>query len=83
MFGMLGIKNDRRRPILKIVRHRSAGHLMPLIKKHVRRGSSIISDGWRSYHHLQNEGYNHLTVNHQEYFVDPITGAHTQNLERL
>lgn len=78
VFGMLGLKGDRRRPILKIVRHRSASHLKPLIKKHIWRGSSIISDGWRSYHHLQNEGYNHLTVNHQEYFIDPITGSHTQ-----
>ena len=75
--------HDRRRPILKIVSRRTASHLMPLIKKHVRRGSSIISDGWRSYHHLQDEGFNHQTVNHQECFVDPITGAHTQNVERL
>lgn len=83
VFGMLGIKEDRRRPVFKIVPHRSANHLLPLIKKHVRQGSSIISDGWRSYHRLQDEGYNHLTVNHQECFVDPMTGAHTQNLERL
>ena len=74
MFGMLGIKNDRRRPILKIVHHRSVRHLLPLIKKHVRRGSSVISDGWRSYRRLQDEGYNHLTVNHQDFFVDPVTG---------
>ncbi|XP_028303963.1 uncharacterized protein LOC114464090 [Gouania willdenowi] len=83
VFGMLGIKDDRRRPILKIVHHRSARHLLPLIKKHVHRGSSIISDGWRSYRRLQDEGYNHLTVNHQDFFVDPVTGAHTQNLERF
>lgn len=83
MFGMLGVKDDRRRPILRIVRHRSTSHLMPIIKKHIQRGSSIISDGWRAYRNLQDEGYNHMTVNHQEYFVDPITGAHTQNVERL
>ncbi|XP_063058294.1 uncharacterized protein LOC134451825 [Engraulis encrasicolus] len=83
VFGMLGVKGDRRRPILKIVHRRSAAHLVPLIKKHIRQGSAVVSDGWRSYHHLRDEGYNHLTVNHQENFVDPITGAHTQNLERL
>ena len=83
MFGMLGIKDDRRKPILKIVHRRSTRHHIPFIKKHIRRGSSIISDGWRSYRRLQDEGYNHLTVNHQEYFVDPVTGAHTLNLERL
>ncbi|XP_034096611.1 uncharacterized protein LOC117562817 [Gymnodraco acuticeps] len=83
VFRMLGIRNDRRRPILKIVRRRSARHLMPLIKKHIKTGSSVISDGWRSYSRLQDEGYNHLTVNHQESFVDPVTGAHTQNVERF
>lgn len=83
VFGMLGIKDDKRRPILKIVRHRSTRHLLPLIKKHVHRGSCVISDGWRSYRCLQDEGYNHLTVNHQDVFVDPVTGAHTQNLERF
>lgn len=83
VFGILGIKNDRRRPIFKIVCRRSVMHLMPHIKKHIRRGSTVISDGWRSYCHLQNEGYNHMTVNHQDYFIDPITGAHTQNLERF
>ncbi|KAL2095638.1 hypothetical protein ACEWY4_007786 [Coilia grayii] len=82
-FGMLAIKNNRKKPILKIVRHRSANHLMPHIKRYVRCGSTIVSDGWRSYHHLRDEGYNHLTVNHKECFVDPVTGAHTQNVERL
>ena len=54
-----------------------------VIKKHIQQGSSIISDGWRSYHHLQDEGYSHITGNHKECFVDPITGAPAQNLERL
>ncbi|XP_072313553.1 uncharacterized protein [Eucyclogobius newberryi] len=83
VFGILGIKDDKRRPVLRIVQRRSTRCLMPLIQKHVRRGSSVISDGWRAYRSLNEEGYNHLTVNHQDYFVDPQTGAHTQNLERL
>lgn len=69
VFGVLGIKDDRRRPILKTVHHCSARHLLPLIKKHVHRESSIISDRWRSYHCLQGEGYNHLTVTHQDFLL--------------
>ncbi|KAI4799686.1 hypothetical protein KUCAC02_016751, partial [Chaenocephalus aceratus] len=73
VFAMLGIRNDRRRPILKIVRRRSARHRMPLRKKHIKNGRSVISDGWRPYSRLQGEGYNHLTVSHQESCVDPVT----------
>ncbi|KAL1268692.1 hypothetical protein QQF64_034055 [Cirrhinus molitorella] len=49
---------------------------MPLIKKLIRQGSSVISDGWRSYHSLENEGYDHRIVNHKEHFVDPVTDKH-------
>lgn len=80
---MLGVKEEFRRPILKVVNQRSAQHLMPILQKHVRQGSTVVSDGWRAYNGLRDAGYNHLTVNHKEVFVDPQTGAHTQNIERL
>lgn len=41
----------------------------------------MISDLWKSYDCLQNEGYQHLIVNHSLNFVDPNTGAHTPGIE--
>jgi len=42
-----------------------------------------MSDCWRAYDCLSSEGFVHQTVNHSQNFVDPTSGAHTQNIERL
>ncbi|KAJ0032074.1 hypothetical protein NQD34_002155, partial [Periophthalmus magnuspinnatus] len=79
VFGMLGVrKNGGRKPILRLVACRRR-HLVPIIARHVRVGSSVISDEWRAYRIL---GYHHYTVNHSRSYVDPNTGAHTQHIER-
>ena len=62
---------------------RNSATLLPLIQRYVEPGSLIISDEWRAYSRLPSLGYQHQTVNHSANFVDPITGAHTQNIERL
>lgn len=36
VFGMLGVKHNLRRPILRLVTRRSRNHLIPIIVKHVR-----------------------------------------------
>ncbi|XP_034541282.1 uncharacterized protein LOC117814201 [Notolabrus celidotus] len=86
VFGMLGVSRHHgetsRRPILRLVEKRSRRDLVPLISYHVRRGSSIISDEWRAYRILPALGYDHHTVNHSRWYVDPRTGAHTQHIER-
>ena len=55
---------------------------MKFIKKHIRAGTTVISDCWKAYNTVGLEGYVHLTVNHSENFKDPKTGAHTNTIER-
>ena len=57
--------------------------LIPIIKERIADGTTIISDCWKSYDCLSEEDFRHLTFNHSLNFVDPETGAHTQNIECL
>ncbi|XP_058628519.1 uncharacterized protein LOC131538605 isoform X2 [Onychostoma macrolepis] len=83
VFGMLGVRDKCRHPILRLVKRRSRPHLIPIVVKHVRPGTTIISDEWRAYRGvLANMGYKHFTVNHSQWFVDPHSGAHSQHIER-
>lgn len=63
------------------VEFRGADTLLPIISEWIEPGTTIISDWWKAYDCLENEGYQHLKVNHSVNFVDPITGAHTNSIE--
>lgn len=63
------------------VEDRSAETLIPIIKEHVLPGTTIISDCWKAYARLEEEGYVHQTVNHSKEFVNKETGAHTNTIE--
>ena len=54
---------------------------MSIIRAQILPGTHVMSDLWRSYDCLKDEGTEHLTVNHSLNFVDPDTGAHTQGIE--
>ncbi len=55
---------------------------IPLIKRQCEFGSVIHSDEWLAYSSLAAEGFLHYTVNHQQNYIDPTSGAHTQAIER-
>ena len=44
-------------------------------------GTCVMSDMWKAYDCLKDEGYTHLTVNQNLNFIDPDTGAPTQRNE--
>ena len=56
---------------------RSARTLLPLIKRHVRPGSIINTDGWRAYNKLGELGYKHITANHKAGLWVGENGANT------
>ena len=55
--------------------------LLGVIKSWILPGTAIVSDCWRSYECLSEEGFIHLTVQHNLTFRDPETGAHTISIE--
>lgn len=78
-----GICRETRESFLVPVLRRDRETLIPIIINHVAPGTTIMTDCWRSYQTLNQQDFNHLTVNHSYNFVDPETGAHTQNIENL
>jgi hypothetical protein len=45
------------------------------------QGSVIHSDEWPAYSTLKSLGFVHSTVNHQDNYVNPASGTHTQGIE--
>ena len=79
---VVGLSNGKGRVRFARVPNRSANTLNAIISKYVTDGSVIYSDGWKGYAQLEQLGYKHKTVIHKENFVDPASGAHTQEIER-
>lgn len=74
---------DQTKVFLQSVPDRTSETLIGVIKRFVLPGTTIMTDCWKGYDQLRNEDFQHFTVNHSLNFVDPTTGAHTQNIERL
>ena len=79
IFG--GICRETKACFLVPVECRDKDTLLPIIRAHILPGTPVMSDMWKAYDCLQDEGYVPLTVNHSLNFVDPDTGAHTQGIK--
>ena len=83
IFG--GICRETKKIFAVQVPDRTIATLTAEIKKFIAPGTKIISDLWPAYGRIPALGmnYTHETVNHSTNFIDPNTGAHTQNVERM
>ena len=81
VFGMCERGTGRLRIEVCPENKRDKKTLLSLLQKYVHPGTLIMSDCWRGYSGLQEAGYQHQTVNHSKFYVDPVTGAHTQQIE--
>ncbi|KAH7694645.1 hypothetical protein AAVH_38305 [Aphelenchoides avenae] len=80
VFG--GICRETRRRFAVCVPDRTAGVLLPIIKRWIRPGTKIISDGWKAYQGLANDpDYEWAWVNHSKNFLSPDNPqVHTQTI---
>lgn len=76
---------ERKIGAIEFVQNRSSEVLLPIIKKYVLPGTEIHSDQWAAYNGIStiavDPPYIHKTVNHSNYFRNPVTGVHTNNVE--
>ncbi len=52
------------------VEKRDEATLLPLIPRHIAKGTIIVSDCWKAYINLEKQEYEHRLVNHSKEFVN-------------
>jgi ISXO2-like transposase domain len=65
----------------EVVNDRSTTTLKDVLLRHVRPGTTVLTDMWKGYADLHTIGLRHDTVNHSAGFISPA-GVHTNSIER-
>ena len=63
---VLGLLKRKGKVYTEIISKAEKVELMPIIRRVVKSGSDIYTDGWKSYSALAVYGYNHKKVKHEE-----------------
>lgn len=79
---VFGLYQSQTRIRFYVVQDRTGDTLIPLINSNVEKNSTVVSDEWAGYNRLSQHGYVHETVNHSRNYINPVTGFHTQAIER-
>ncbi|GMR55235.1 hypothetical protein PMAYCL1PPCAC_25430, partial [Pristionchus mayeri] len=79
------MRGDKTKLFAVPVAKRDIDTLIPLIARHIARGTEIHSDCWPAYNRIETLGlkYRHLKVNHSITFKCKITGACTNTVEGM
>lgn len=67
---------------VQVIPDRSEKSIIPFVKRHIKKDTTIYTDCWKGYSKLNSVGYSHLEVNHTKGFVEPKTKCNTQAIER-
>ena len=83
VFGMVDTSQTPALGFIVTVPDRRAQTLLPIMQRHLRKGTTIYSDSWVAYRSVQQlpAVSQHGMVKHSLNFVDPVSDVHTQNVE--
>ncbi|XP_048588467.1 uncharacterized protein LOC5521641 isoform X1 [Nematostella vectensis] len=84
VFGLVTTAFQPCRGYYTVVNKRTREVLAPIIQEVLQPGSVLHSDDWGTYRNITAHAPNvssHRVVVHKDYFVDPVTGVNTQEIE--
>nr|XP_058970578.1 uncharacterized protein LOC131796979 [Pocillopora verrucosa] len=84
VFGVISTEHIPCRGYFQVVQRRDRATLCQILQRVLLPGSEVHTDDWAAYRNLHRHVPNvtvHRSVVHQDNFVDPLTGVHTQEAE--